>query len=195
MWRGIFLTALPLAGLVLGSWATPAADAESDTVPAGDSAAEPVAAPEVRILSGLRTTLGDAPFVSLSCEIKNPAERTVAFVGYRPDAFDPPLAEGQVSPIYVVQVRRGEAWEEYPIGWCGTGMGHIELARDAAGSFGVSVPVEPAWDAVRVGVAWSEPLDFDTAEQDAYSTAWSEPLTLAEIDAPPTAEGAQPGSP
>lgn len=138
---------------------------------------------EVRILAAGRTTIGEAPFVSLSCEAANPTDTALMFVGYRPDSFEPPLEEGRISPIFVVELLRGDVWEEYPLGWCGTGMDGIELAVEGLGKFGVAVPDEPSWQAVRVGVRWSRPLDFATAEADAFTVAWSEPFTRDGIDA------------
>jgi hypothetical protein len=104
------------------------------------------------------------------------------FVGYRSDSFDPPLAKGEISPIYIVELQCNGKWEKHPIGWCGTGMDGIELAAKESNTFGLLVPVDPPWTAVRVGVRWSRPIDYRTAEADAFRIGWSEPLALVDID-------------
>ena len=138
-------------------------------------------APDVRILAGNLTMIDNVPFASFSCEVRNPGQAPLMFVGYRPDSFDPVLADGQVAPIYSIEVERGGAWETYPTGWCGTGMDGIELAAGGSGAFGFAVPVELPWEAVRVGVRWSQPLDYETAEAGAFQTAWSEPFKRTDI--------------
>jgi len=145
--------------------------------------------PKVRILSGARTTFQDSPFVGFSCQATNPAKDVAMFVGYRADSFDPPTPEGQISPIYIVELLRDDKWEKYPIGWCGTGIDGIELAAGGSGAFGFAVPLEPAWTAVRVGIRWSRPLDFSTAQSGSFKIAWSEPMTLADIDKAKDKEG------
>lgn len=138
-------------------------------------------APEIKNLGGSRTTLGDIPCVSFSCEVSNPNKAPLMFVGYRSDSFDPPLAEGQISPIYIVELERDDKWQKHPQGWCGTGIDGIELAAEASGKFGFAIPLAPDWTAVRVGIRWSRPLDFSTAESDAFQIAWSDRITLDSI--------------
>jgi hypothetical protein len=77
----------------------------------GSVAAAETAAPEVRILAAERTTLADIPFVSFSCQATNPNKVPVMFVGYRPDSFGPPLQDGQIAPIYVVELKRDGEWK------------------------------------------------------------------------------------
>jgi len=159
-----------------------------------ENAAAEAMAPDVRILAGSHTTFDNIPFASFSCEIRNPGQAPLVFVGYRPDSYDPPIPEGSVAPIYRIEVQRNGAWEEYPIGWCGTGMDGIVLAADGSGAFGFAVLLEPQWDAVRVGVRWSQPIDFDTAPAEAYQTAWSEPFNRADVGTEAPATGAAPAS-
>jgi hypothetical protein len=156
------------------------ADAEAD--PAGPAE---VAAPQVRILAGTHTTIGEGRFAGFTCDLKNAGQAPVTFVGYRSDSFAPPLEEGQLSPIYVIEVERSGVWEEYPIGWCGTGMDAIPLSADGHGTFGFAVPMEPHWDRVRVGVRWSTPLDFATADPPAFRVAWSDPFGAEDLAAGP----------
>jgi hypothetical protein len=35
---------------------------------------------------------------------------------------------------------------------------------------------------MRVGIRWSRPLDYKTAEGDAFKIAWSEPFDVAKIE-------------
>ena len=139
---------------------------------------------EVLVKSAEVTMLGESPFLALSCEVRNPTSETLIFVGYLPNSFDPPLADGTAAPIFVLEFQRDGEWQPHSIGWCGTGMSAIELNAEGASTFGAHAAFEPAWEAVRVGVRWSRPLDFDTAEAEAYTTAWSKPLPRTEIAAP-----------
>jgi len=141
-----------------------------------------LAEPKVRILAGSRTTLADAPFFSCSCEALNPNKSPVMIVGYRADSFAPPIEKGRISPIYVVELQREGKWKEHPIGWCGTGMDGIELST-AAQTFDFAVPADATVKAVRVGIRWSRPIPFDTAEPGAFKTAWSESFSLEKLDA------------
>ena len=172
----VLLAALPILPTAYGEG--PNAD--------GDKAEEGVQRDglEVLVKSTEVAMLGESPFLALSCEVRNPTSEPLIFVGYLPDSFDPPLAEGTASPIFVLEFQRNGEWQPHPLGWCGTGMGAIELAAEGASTFGAFVPFEPAWDAVRVGIRWSRPLDFDTAEAEAYTTAWSKPLPRTEVAQP-----------
>ena len=162
--------------------AEPASPAAADNDPKAN--ADELAEPKIRIVAGSRTTLVNLPFLSFACEASNPNKRVMMFVGYRPDSFDPPIAEENISPIYVVELQREGKWEKHPIGWCGTGMDGIELASGPAKKFGLAVPADPAIKAVRVGIRWSRPIAFDTAEPEAFKTAWSEPFSLEKLDVP-----------
>ena len=166
------LAALPVLPAVNGDEPAPTATAEE-----GDEQT----ALEVRIKSAAVTMLGESPYLALSCEVRNPTAAALVFVGYLPDSFDPPLQAGTASPIYVLEFQRDGEWQPHPLGWCGTGMGAIELPSDGESVFDALVPFEPAWDAVRIGIRWSEPLDFATAEATAFSTAWSKPLPRTEV--------------
>ena len=158
---------------------------------AGARAAEPAGggpelkAPKVRILAA---GLTDGQYY-ISCEATNPNMSPVMFVGYRADAFDPPIEDGRVSPIYRVEFQRDGKWEEHSIGWCGTGMDGIELEPLKKPQFGLVVPANPTANptadvpakAVRVGISWSKPINFETAEPDAFSIAWSEPFDVKDL--------------
>lgn len=140
-----------------------------------------LAAPKIQILSGERTTAADVRFFSFSCEASNPNKVPLMFVGYRADSFDPPIAEGHISPIYSIHFQRDGKWEKHPIGWCGTGMDGIEFQAGTTKKFGLAVPVDLAGKVVRVGIRWSRPLKFDTAEPDAFKVAWSESFAVEKV--------------
>jgi hypothetical protein len=159
------------------------------TVEGGAPDADEIRAPEVRILKGARTTFQGSPFVELSCQVTNPNKAPLMVVGYRPDSFEPPLKEGRLSPIYIVELQRDGKWEEHRVGWCGTGMDGIELPAGGGGKFTLPVPADPAWSAVRVGIRWSRPLDFATAKPDAFAIAWSEALGVEKMVAATQQEG------
>ena len=140
--------------------------------------------PQVRILAGPESAQADTPFLSFSCEIANPHEAVLKIVAYRPDSFEPPLEPGTLSPIYVIELQRTGEWEEHPLGWCGWGMDGVELPAASTGSFGFSLPANLEWDAVRVGVQWGPAsIDYATAEAGAFTTAWSEPWELKDLNA------------
>jgi hypothetical protein len=142
--------------------------------PAQDGVARELRAPKVKILAA---GLTDGQYY-ISCEATNPNMSPVMFVGYRADAFDPPIEEGRISPIHRVEFQRDGKWEEHPIGWCGTGIDGIELAPLKKPQFGIVAPADGKATAVRIGISWSKPIDFATAEPGAFSIAWSEPLDL-----------------
>lgn len=114
-------------------------------------------------------------------EVLNPNPAGLPFVGYRPDSFRPPLKDEFISPIYQVELRRGETWKPQKIGWCGNGVGPVQLPPRRPVTFNLLVP-DGSWDAVRVGLRWS------AAEKAPEQTAWSDPvprrLTAAAVSAP-----------
>ena len=60
-------------------------------------------------------------------------------------------------------------------------MDGIELKAGVAKQFGLVVPADLSATAVRVGVSWSKPLKFETAEEDAFKIAWSEPFDVKKL--------------
>jgi len=144
--------------------------------------AEETPGPQVRILSGHRSVMENVRFLTFSCELANPHQESLKFVGYRSDSFDPPIAEGTVSPIYIIELQRDGKREEHPIGWCGTGMDGIQMAGKAKATFGFAIPADTPFDAIRVGVRWARELNFETAEDSDLSIAWSKPLERKEIE-------------
>ena len=124
-----------------------------------------------------RQNMGEAKGFSLAVEVSNPGKHSLWYLGYRPDSFDPPIPKGQMRPIYRLELKQDGKWQQYPIGWCGTGMDELELAPNTSATFGVWAPAGP-WDAVRIGLTWHPP----GAREDSPPTlAWSPELTRQEI--------------
>jgi hypothetical protein len=137
---------------------------------------------KVRILAVERTTAADVRFLSLTCEASNVGKAPLMFLGYRADAFDPPIAEPNISPIHVIEFLRDGQWQTHPQGWCGTGMGGISLPAGGAKKFAFAVPEGLAGQIVRVGIRWSKPQDFDTAKPESFETAWSPRFEIGTIN-------------
>jgi hypothetical protein len=144
----------------------------SGTTIADDEPADNPPAPVVRVLSATTVT-EPVPGVSISAELSNPHDRPVTFLGYTPDSFSPPLEEGQISPIYRIEFTRDGKWVPHPLGWCGFGMGAIELKPGAKPTFGAfAAGAEEGWEAVRVGITAPEITDIDYPRP----VIWSEPF-------------------
>jgi hypothetical protein len=141
-----------------------------------------LAPPKIRILAGARTTASDMRFFSFSCEASNSNKAPLMFVGYRADSFAPPIADGNMSPIHVIQFQHDGKWKEHPQGWCGTGIDGILLPAGRTKKFGFAVPADLAGKVVRVGIRWSRPQDFAVAKPESFRVAWSEPFELKRID-------------
>jgi hypothetical protein len=134
-------------------------------------------APELRLHVAGCQNMGEVRGFSLAVEVSNPGTHALWYHGYRPDSFDPPIPKGQMRPIYRIELKQGGKWQQYPIGWCGTGMDEIEFAPKASAAFGVWVPAGP-WEAVRIGLPW-HPAG---AREDSQPTvAWSPELARQEI--------------
>jgi hypothetical protein len=146
--------------------------------------ADEVGGPTIKIVSADRATFQDIPMVVLTCELRNPNQAPLVFLGYRPDSFDPPLAENSISPIHSVELKKDGNWVKYPIGWCGTGMDGIVLGAQRRYAFGCSVPDDPEWTAVRVGVSWGRSTGRFNDEIPKMTIAWSRPLAKDEIGKP-----------
>ncbi len=174
---------MPQRLLVLGMLLLPWTFVGHAEEPAPSAATKDLTSPKVHILAAEQTTLADVRFLTFSCEASNPNKSPIMFVGYRPDSFEPPIEEGHISPIYVIQFQRDEKWEEHKVGWCGTGIDGIELPAGRTRKFAFAVPVfiagvpvDLAGKVVRVGIRWSRPLDYSTAKPEAFQVAWSEPF-------------------
>ena len=158
--------------------------AGSETPPAGDAAAksEKPRPAKIRLQTTGGQKVGDAPGFSMAVEVSNPNPRgRLTFIGYKPDSFDPPIPKGQISPIYKVEWKRAGKWQTRPIGWCGTGMGAIELAPQATATFGVWIP-DGDWEAIRVGMTFTTvPFEKAGEKPGDFTTEWSNELTHDEV--------------
>lgn len=129
-----------------------------------------LAPPEVRF-AGVTRRDGDNV---LAFDVVNPNAAPVPYTGYTPDSFSPRLAEGRIYPLHRVEFRKGGGWKEEKLGWCGTGVGPVSVAKGQKARFDVPVPEAGDWDAVRIGVSWSPGAR-------AHEVAWSRPITAAEL--------------
>lgn len=118
-------------------------------------------------------------YLALIFEMSNPNVEPVPYSGYLPDAFQPPLKKGQISPLYELQYRRAGKWETSEIGWCGMGLGPVSIEARVRARFDVPVEMGLGWDAVSVGVVWQQNTR-KVAER--VQTAWSPPVTREHIE-------------
>jgi hypothetical protein len=75
--------------------------------------------PQIRFIGSPGVGSG---FVALRFEAYNPTGTALPYIGYVTKAFDPPLKNGQIAPLYRVEVRKGNDWKGLGVGWCGTGI-------------------------------------------------------------------------
>jgi len=144
----------------------------SDAAESKPNSAPP--APTVQIDTAVRTMFAEVPMAAFSCEVCNHEDRPIWFLGYTPGSFGPPLPEGECAPMYVVQLKSNGQWQDDPIGWCGTGLDHIQLAGRTRAKFSFAVPQGESWESVRVGVRWFPDHPGEQANQGII--AWSEPF-------------------
>ena len=166
---------LASSAILLGAYAPQADDA---ALPAVTQPAV-IQPPTITLISATNVVFGEQAQLSLTFEVSNPNEATLMYTGYEPTAFDPPLDPASFSPIYQIEVLRDSTWQDHPIGWCGTGMGNLELKPHTPVVFGVAVP-DDGWTAVRVGFGhdpgWSDDVHMT-------STRWSTIVWREEIAA------------
>jgi len=105
---------------------------------------------------------------SLLFEVTNPNSVPLPYVGYRANAFSPPLKEGTMAPLYQVELRSGKMWKPVGIGWCGWGIGEVAVPARGKATFDVAVP-EGQWDEVRVGLQWHPSADRKVGPEVASS--------------------------
>jgi hypothetical protein len=146
--------------------------------------------PEIILRGAGPAALGAENCLALTFEISNPNEASLPYTGYRPDSFDPALAAGQISPLCQIELKRDGKWQPQPIGYCGWGMGELELAAGASATFGLMVPADD-WQAIKVAVgrfsAWSG--------ERATTTVWSAEFSRAEIEGAQAAPAPDSGLP
>ena len=108
-------------------------------------------------------------YTHLVFEVRNPNAFPLPYSGYMRHAYEPPLPEGTISPLYTAEFQRKGKWEPHPIGWCGTGVGPVELRAKERVVFDFHAP-DDDWESLRIAIDWGK--DHRT---------WSEPVTRARI--------------
>lgn len=144
------------------------AGAAEDKPAGGHIAVKQVVHPPTISLIGLSPLPEGASHIRLRFNASNANAFVVPYLGYRADGFTPNLPTGMIAPLYRLQFQSNGQWKETPIGWCGFGMGEVELPPLSKKSFDVSIP-KAGWEAVKVGIEW-----YPTPERKGDpSTAWS----------------------
>lgn len=154
----------------------------ADDSPLPDAPASAVVQPPTMTLIAATSVVdAEQPHISLTFEVSNPNDASLMYTGYLPTSFDPPLDPASFSPMYEIEVQRDSQWQDHFIGWCGTGMGNLELKPNSPVAFSVAVP-DDGWTAIRVGFGhdpgWSEEEAATTT-----STRWSTIVWREEIAA------------
>jgi hypothetical protein len=103
-------------------------------------------------------------------EVQNPNAEPLPYVGYRANAFAPPLMAGTVAPLYSVEVLKGGKWTPHPIGWCGTGVGEVAIPARGKASFTVHLP-DGDWEAMKAGLSWFKKAGPEGRPEAAWSPA------------------------
>jgi hypothetical protein len=111
--------------------------------------------------------------------VANPNRALVPYFGYTANSFSPPLPEGTMSPLYLLELRQGGVWKARGIGWCGTGIGNVALPPRGKVTFTV-VPPAGRWDALKVGLRWRSSAE----RKGPWQTAWSDPVSARAATAP-----------
>ncbi|HVX10614.1 MAG TPA: hypothetical protein VHC22_05500 [Pirellulales bacterium] len=148
---------------------------------AGDeprSEASTVKPPIFTLIGAARTDSEDGQLMALTLEVVNPNDASIRYTGYAPDSFDPPLTAKCISPLFQIEIERDGKWQPNPHGFCGTGMGNVELAARSSATFVVHVPADD-WQAVKVAIghypAWSQ-------EETSTTTIWSTEIARTAVD-------------
>ena len=140
---------------------------------AADDNAPPakLAPPEVRFAGAeLRET-----HTHLLFDLVNPHADPVPYLGYTAGAFEPKLPPGTVAPLYKIEYRRGGAWKDDSLGWCGFGIGPVSVAKGQKARFDVPL-YHGEWDEVRVGVVW-----YTGGQEKNPPTAWSRAVARKDV--------------
>ena len=170
------IPALLMATAILVAGYSPGADDAAPLVAVLPAIVQP---PTFTLISAKNVVYGEQTHLSLTFEVVNLNEASLMYTGYEPTAFDPPLDPASFSPIYEIEVLRDSDWQEHPIGWCGTGMGNLELKPHTPVVFSVAVP-DDGWTGVKVGFGhdpgWSDDVHMT-------STRWSTIIWREEIAA------------
>ena len=110
-------------------------------------------------------------YTHLEFEVHNPNAFPLPYSGYLRDAFEPPLPDGTIFPMYTVEFRRAGKWQQNPIGWCGMGIGTVELPPQETVVFDFPAP-DDDWESLRIAIKWGK---------DEGGQTWSEPVSRTQI--------------
>lgn len=157
----------------------------ADDVPAtpATKASDAILPPEFTLRAAGTMTLGEQHFANLTLQATNPNAAALAYTGYAPDSFDPPLQPGHIMPLFQLEVQRDGKWAPYPIGRCGTGLADLQLPPRGSATFDVAIPHDD-WQAIKVAVN-HYPGAFEWAPpkiETATTTTWSVVFTREEFD-------------
>ena len=134
--------------------------------------------PKFTLRTATTETFGGKQFFSLAFEVSNPNSASLIYTGYTPDSFGPPLKEGNIAPLFHIELKRDGKWQPHPMGFCGTGLAYLELTPKSSSKFGVTVATGD-WEAVKIGIGhfpgWSR-------QEVTTTTIWSTEITRKEIE-------------
>jgi hypothetical protein len=125
------------------------------------------AAPRVRF-RGVSALPAGAESVNLEFEAENRTSKPIPYLGFVADPGTRPDPKARISPLYQVQFEREAGWKPHGIGWCGTGLGPVQLEPGKKATFIISVPLDN-WQSVKAGLSW-----YPTTERQNAQVAWSE---------------------
>ncbi len=147
---------VPISGLV----ATPnAAIAE----------AAKAATPSIVLLGQRVETSRDHTYVTADLALINPLSVPVTYGGYTMDSYQTRPELGEISPQYSLKLKDNEddEWGDYPVAWCGTGLGKMIVRPGEAGRF--QVPIHAPFSAAQVRLACTWPADSATTNVELQS--------------------------
>jgi hypothetical protein len=137
----------------------------------GPAAPARLAPPEVRF-AGAEVRYSHT---HLLFDLVNPNADPVPYHGYTADSFEPKLPTGTIAPLFKIEYRRGGAWKDDSLVWCGFGIGPVSVPGKAKARFDAPLYLDD-WDEVRVGVAW-----YAGGQGKDSKTAWSKPVTRKDV--------------
>lgn len=123
--------------------------------------------------------VGTSPLngVSLVFEVMNPNDVPMYYAGYTRDSFSPPIAAGEMHPLYLMEVERNGGWEQIDLGHCKTGQGEVAVPPRSSQKFSVHVRGELK-EPVRYGFRWHRGHEQWWADE----TTWTQAITQADVD-------------
>lgn len=169
------LTAILTA--IIGSWGCtqPGDPAPPDATAAQ---AEPAALkpPEIRLKEVSPNQISTG-YKHLTFEVHNPNDVALPYSGYTQNSFDPPLTAKTIAPLYHAEFERDGEWVPEELGWCGVGIGSVELPPHSKLVFDFPANLDE-WTELRVAISWGDPRQ----EQQKWQTAWSESVKRESIE-------------